>query len=131
MAEAALLVALLLHRPPELVAEVWWMAGLEGVAVVEYESQFNPRACRREEAGGTSWGLWQLWDHCHKQQRDNLLLHCGTGAMFWKRCLHSGGTVARGYSIYNSGSLWRSIEKGRAVQRKYESLRMYVWRRMR
>jgi hypothetical protein len=132
--QAAVIAAMLaaaMNRPADLIAEVYWMSGLEGVAVVEYESQFNPRAYRREAAGGTSWGLWQLWDKCHKQYRDNLLLHCGTGASFWKACLRSGGTVERGYSLYNSGSPWRSIEKGKCVERKYNSLRMYLWRRMR
>jgi hypothetical protein len=131
VAECALLIALLLHRPPGLVATVYEMAGLSGVVVCEYESQFCVTAWKREAMGGTSWGVWQLWSECHPQYRDDLLLHLVYGAEFWKVCLEKGGTVARGYSLYNSGSPWRSIDKGRAVARRYESLAMYLWRRLR
>jgi hypothetical protein len=155
MAEAALLIAMLLHRPPGLVATVYDMAGLSGVVVCEYESQFNERAWRREERGGTSWGLWQLWSVCHPQYRDELLMHIVYGAEFWRKCLEkangavyprpvslSVGTLRSGtvnaapsiavaYSIWNSGSPWRSIEKGREVQRRYNSLAMFLWRHLR
>jgi hypothetical protein len=131
MTECALLIALLLHRPPGLVATVYEMAGLSGVVVCEYESQFNPRAFRVERNDHTSYGLWQLCSEYHPQYRDDLLLHLAYGADFWRQCLEKGGTVARGYSLYNSGSPTRSIEKGRAVQRRYESLAMYLWRRLR
>ena len=131
MAEAALLIAMLLGRPPGLVSTVYDMAGLSGVVVCEYESQFNERAWCRESAGGTSFGIWQLYDKFHPQYRDDLLLHLVYGAEFWKACVAKGGTIARGYSLYNSGNPWRSIEKGRAVESKYKSLSMYLWRRMR
>ena len=131
MAECALLIALLLHRPPGLVATVYDMAGLSGVCVVEAESQFNEKACKREEKGGTSYGLWQLWSVCHPQYRDDLLMHIVYGAEFWAKKLRQGGTVARSYSLYNSGSTWKSIEKGKALARRYESLAMYLWRRLR
>jgi hypothetical protein len=120
-----------MHRPADLIAEVYWMAGLEGVAVVEYESRFNPCACKREVKGGTSWGLWQLWDRYHKQYRSDALLHMGTGSAFWKNCMAKGGTVARAYSIYNGGNPYRSIAKGRAVKRKLDSLTLFVWRHLR
>jgi hypothetical protein len=127
------------------------MAGLSGVVVCEYESQFNPRAFRVERNDHTSYGLWQLCSEYHPQYRDDLLLHLAYGAEFWKACLEkaNGGlgagvensnvtprspespSIARAYSIYNSGSPTRSIEKGRAVQRRYESLAMYLWRRLR
>jgi hypothetical protein len=131
MIECALMLAMMLNRPPGLVATVFDMAGLEGVVVCDFESQFNPKALRREECGGTSFGLWQLWDKCHEQYRSDLLLHMVTGAEFWKTCMDKGGTVARAYSIFNSGSPWRSIEKGRIVERRCESLRLYLWRRVR
>jgi hypothetical protein len=182
VAEAALLIALLLHRPPGLVAIVYDVAGLSGVCVVEYESNFCVTAWRRE-AEGTSWGLWQLYSKCHPQYRDDLLLHLAYGAEFWKACLEkscrvsvqggrtgrqtdtvrvAGGAVrfgalplgaygssnagrgsrvpaegssapsiAVGYSIWNSGSPTRSIEKGKAVQRKYDSYAMYIYRHLR
>jgi hypothetical protein len=148
MAECALLIALLLHRPPELIAFIWQpdIAGFEGVVVVIYESQFNEHALKVEAAGGTSAGLWQLWSECHEQYRDDLLIHIIAGADFWRECnyrargitkrtmpdrVYMGSVLARAYSIFNSGSPWRSIEKGRAVQRKYDSLALYLWRRMR
>jgi hypothetical protein len=125
-----LMLAQAMHRPADLIAEVYWMSGVEGVAVVEYESQFNPHAWRLEP-DGTSYGLWQLYSRCHKQYRDNLLLHIGTGATFWKACMAQGGTIACSYSLYNSGSPWRSITKGRQVEAKYNSLCSYLWRRLR
>jgi hypothetical protein len=132
MTECALLIALLLHRPPGLVSTVYEMAGLSGVCVVEYESQFNDHAFRREELGGTSYGLWQLYDRCHEQYRSDILLHIVAGVFFWSKCMEKGnGSIARAYSIYNSGSPTRSIEKGRAVARRYESWELYLWRRMR
>jgi hypothetical protein len=131
VAEAALMIALLLHRPVGLVSTIYDVAGLSGVCVVEYESNFSVTACRREEKGGNSYGLWQLYSECHRQYRDDLLMHCVYGAEFWRACLAKGGTVARGYSLYNSGHPTRSIEKGRAVARRYESLAMYLWRRLR
>jgi hypothetical protein len=182
MPECALLIALLLHRPFGLVSTVYDMAGLSGVCVVEFESNFSVTACKREEKGGTSWGLWQLWSVCHPQYRDELLAHIVYGAEFWKACLEkscrvsvqggrtgrqrgrqvAGGAVRFGalplgaevekrdghatmtraqqvsapsiavaYSFYNSGSPTRSIEKGRALARRYESLALYLWRRLR
>ena len=155
MIEAALMLAALLHRDPSLVACVYEMGGLDAVVVVEYESQFNPRAWRRETEG-TSWGLFQLYSKCHKQYRDDLLLHIVAGVEFLKECeiraegqeactwasrMDPDGTntdasptahsLAIAYSIYNSGSPWKSIAKGRAVERKRDSLALYLWRRLR
>lgn len=131
MTEAAFLIAMMLGRQPGLVETIYDMAGLEGVIVCEYESQFNARAFRREACEGTSWGLWQLYDKCHKQYRDDLLLHCVYGAAFWRECMDKGKTISRAYSIYNSGSPKASIIKGREVEAKYNSLAMYLYRRMR
>ena len=165
----ALLLAALLHRDPALVACVYDMGGLDAVVVVEYESQFNPRAWRRE-ARGTSWGLFQLYSKCHEQYRDDPLLHIVAGVAFLKECEMRGGRVwarngarsnesagmpwssrksrdmhlglsnfavglpmdrpsslAIAYSIYNSGSPWASIEKGRAVQRKRDEALRWLW----
>jgi hypothetical protein len=129
--EAAFLIAMLLGRPTGLVTTVYEMAGLEGVCVVEYESHFNTRAWRREAAGGTSFGAWQLYDKFHPQYRDDLLLHLAYGAEFWKKCMEKGGTVARAYSIWNSGNTWTSIKKGKEVDRKVNSLAMYLYRHFR
>ena len=86
-----MMIAALLHRPPGLVDAVWRSGGLEAVAVVEMESQFNPRAWRREPRGHTSWGLWQIDDEWHPQHRDDLLLHIVEGARIWREM--SGDTV--------------------------------------
>jgi hypothetical protein len=82
----ALLLAVLLHRPFGLVLTIYDVAGIDGVAVVEYESQFNDHACRVEPEG-TSWGLFQLYSKYHKQYRDDLLLHIVEGASFWAECV--------------------------------------------
>jgi uncharacterized membrane protein YuzA (DUF378 family) len=72
MAEAAFLIAMMLGRPPGLVYTVYDMAGLSGVCVVEAESQFNEHAWCREARGGTSYGLFQLYD----KYQANLLSLC-------------------------------------------------------
>jgi hypothetical protein len=130
MTECALLLALLLHRPPALVASVYEAAGLDGVAVVECESQFNPRALRREPRGHTSWGLFQLDDEWHAQHRGDLLLHIVTGAAFLAQCKR-GVTFAQAVSLYNSGSVDGNLTWGRYVERRRDSLALYLWRRMR
>ena len=132
MIAEAIMIATLLHRPPGLVDAIYQYAGLDGVTVVEFESQFNPEAHKREALGGTSWGLWQLWSECHDQHRDELLWHIVAGAEFWAKCkAKAHGDIARAYSIYNSGSAWKSIEKGRQVERKRDSLYNYLWTRLR
>ena len=155
MTEAALIIALLLNRPVGLVKTVYDMAGLSGVCVVEYESQFNEHAWCKEARGGTSYGLFQLYDKYHPQYRDDLLLHLVYGAEFWKACLEkaNGGagrmvvnrplqgpcfkpmtsapSIAVAYSYFNSGNSRTSIIKGKAVEAKYNSLAMYLWRRTR
>jgi hypothetical protein len=116
MLDVALILALALGRPAGLVENVYAMGGIDAVAVVEYESQFNDRACRREYEG-TSWGLFQLWNKCHEQYRHDLLLHMVAGVAFLAECKVKGnGNIAVAYSIYNSGSPRRSIGKGREVQ---------------
>jgi hypothetical protein len=130
MTEAAILIALLLHRPIGLVGTVYEMGGLSAVVVVEYESEFCITSYRKEK-DGFSYGLFQLYDKCHEQYRDDLLLHIVYGVRFWRECMAKGKTIARAYSYFNSGNARTSIEKGREVQRKYDSLAKYIWRRMR
>ena len=113
----ALLIAALLGRPAGIVSTIYDIGGIDMVCLVEYESQFNDRACRREAKGGTSWGLFQLWDKYHEQHRDDLLLHIVTGASFWAKCKEKGrGNIAVSYSWYNSWGPRKSIAKGLEVQ---------------
>jgi hypothetical protein len=131
----ALMLAALLHRPAPLVDAVYQYAGLDGVAVVEYESQFHDRAFRIERdadgwAIGTSWGLWQLFDRCHKQYREDLLFHIVTGAEFWAKC-KAGRGIAEAYSVWNSGNPRSSLAKGKVVERKRDAMAMFLWRRLR
>lgn len=122
MTQAALLIAIFLHHPPDYIQCVLEIGGIDAVAVVEYESRFNPRAWRRE-IDGTSWGLFQLYDKCHKQYREDILLHIVAGTEFLAECKKvSGGSLARAYSIYNSGTSWISIKKGRQVERLRDRL---------
>jgi hypothetical protein len=123
--DVALLLAALLHRPYGLVDNVYAMGGIDAVAVVEYESQFNPKAFRREYEG-TSWGLFQLWSKCHEQYRHDLLLHMVAGVAFLAECKVKGGSLARSYSVYNSGSPHKSIAKGLAVTRLRDRLALRV-----
>jgi hypothetical protein len=118
------LLALLLHRPVGLVSTIYDVAGIDGVAVVEYESQFCPTAWTREK-GGTSWGLWQLYSKCHPQHREDLLMHIVEGASFWAEC-REGRELAEAYSIFNSGSPTRSLSRGREVERLRDRLARLV-----
>jgi hypothetical protein len=119
------LPTLALGRPTGLVENVYAMGGIDAVAVVEYESQFNPKAHRREYEG-TSWGLFQLWSKCHKQYRHDLLLHMVAGLAFLEECKVKGrGNIAVSYSIYNSGGPRKSIDKGKKVQALRDRL---AWR---
>ena len=129
MAEA-LLLASLLHRPSGLVDAVYQAGGLDSVSVVECESQFNEKAWRREPEG-TSYGLFQLYSKYHEQYRDDLLLHIVAGVSFLAQCIAKGGSLARAYSIYNSGTTWKSIKQGREVERRRDSWAMYLWRHLR
>ena len=125
------LLAFALRAPIPLVQAVYDFSGLDGVCVVEYESRFHPNALRKEPHG-TSYGLFQLYDKYHQQHRDDLMAHIATGAAFWEACMErTHRDVARAYSLYNSGSSWKSIKKGFAVQHRRDSLALYLWRRMR
>jgi hypothetical protein len=131
MIECALLLAALLHRDPNLVSEVYWMAGLDGVSVVECESQFNPRALRVEPRGHTSFGLWQIDNEWHEQYRGNLLLHIDKGAEILRDC--AGRDLSTKVSHYNGGDFpgAYSIAWGKTVEKRRDSLALYLWRRMR
>lgn len=131
MTAAALLLAAYLHAPYGLVLTVMEEGGVDAVAVVWFESRFCPTAYRREYRG-TSWGLFQLWDVEHEQHRDFLLLHISSGAAFLAECKEkAGGDLCVAYSIYNSGSPVRSINKGRIVERKRDAMLRVLWRGMR
>ena len=121
--DIALLLALALGRPVGLVSTVYDVAGIDGVALVEYESRFNERAVRREPRGFTSFGLFQLDSEWHPQWRDDLLLHIVEGASFWEACkAKAGGNIAVAFSWYNSGSPSKSIKKGLEVARLRDRL---------
>jgi hypothetical protein len=148
--EAALLIAMLLGRPAGLVSTVYAMGGLDAVAVVYYESRFNERAWRREREG-SSFGLFQLYDKYHEQYRDDLLLHIVTGVAFLEECKNGAAfpgvsitgleqrnirsqprlSLARAYSIYNSGSPRRSIAKGREVEKLRAAMEWWIWMHLR
>ena len=127
VSHVALMLALLLHRPPGLVSTVLEMGGIDAVAVVECESQFNPSAWRREPEG-TSWGLFQLYDKFHPQYRDDLLLHIATGVEFLEKCkLDAGGNFTRAISLYNSGWLFGNVKWADHVKRVRDNLAWYYW----
>jgi hypothetical protein len=116
------LIALFLGRPLDYMATIYDLGGIDAIAVVEYESQFNPRAFRRE-IDGTSYGLFQLYDKYHVQFRNDPLSHIITGVEFLEECKEkSRGSFSRAYSIYNSGTSWISIKKGEEV----EALRLKI-----
>ena len=127
----ALLLSLLLSCDPALVTAVYDLAGIDGVAVVWCESQFNRKAVRQEPEG-TSWGLWQLYDKYHNQYRHDLWQHLVTGAAHLVECKETaGGDFVRAVSIYNSGSATRSLRWGERVKRERDRLEWWLWRRMR
>ena len=114
------LLSLILHRPPQLVRAVYDIGGIDAVVVVEMESQFCETALCREPQG-TSWGLFQLYDHFHKQYRGDLLMHIVTGVAFLEDCKErAGGNFALAIAYYNGGSKpgAYSIAWGRRVEAK-------------
>jgi hypothetical protein len=125
LAEAVLLAAIL-HAPYAYVELVYSWGGLDAVCVVNYESQFNPR-CRRAEPEGDSFGLFQLYSKYHKQYRTDIVRHVIAGSAFLAGCKRKGGTLAKGYSVYNSGTTWKSIKAGREVERRRDELARFVY----
>ncbi len=123
---AALYLAALLNAPYGMVATVYEIAGLDGVALVWCESRFNPHALRHEPRDHTSWGLWQLDDEFHPQHRDDLLLHCVEGAAFLAECKAGTGSLSAAVARYNGSLAW-----GREVERKRDALAMALWRVLR
>ena len=118
------LLAAVLNRQPLLVKAVYDCGGLDAVALVECESDFDPRAKRKEPRGHTSWGLFQLDDEWHKQHRDNLSLHIWEGVWFLTQCkIASKDNLAGAVQLYNGSRVW-----GRVVEKKRNSLAMYLWR---
>jgi hypothetical protein len=131
MMEAAFILSLLLHRDLDLVWAVYEAGGVDAVAVVECESEFNWKAVRRESEG-TSWGLFQLYDKYHKQYRNDLYQHIVTGAQFLEECKEkAGGDFVAAVSLYNSGSLTKSRKWGERVRRERDRLEWWLLRRMR
>jgi soluble lytic murein transglycosylase-like protein len=109
-----------------LVTAVYDIAGLDGIAVVWCESRFNPKAQRREP-GGTSWGLWQLYDRYHDQHRDYLWAHIESGAAFLATCKErAGGDYVKAVSLYNSGSMTKSRKWGERVKRERDRLEWWL-----
>jgi hypothetical protein len=131
VSEIALMLALLLHRDPGLVDTIYWMAGLDGVALVMCESQFCTYAFRREPRGHTSWGLWQIDSEWWPQWRDDILCHMAQGAAILRAC--PGKTLHDRVAHYNGGEKpgKKAREWGMIVERKRDSLALYLWRRLR
>jgi hypothetical protein len=132
MIEAAMLLAFVLHRDPALVYAVYEAGGLDAVAVVECESQFCISAWRREPDGATSYGLFQLDSKYHKQYRDDPMMHIVTGVSFLAECKQER-TFAQSVAVYNGGARpgRYSVDWGRKVERKRNSLALFLWRRLR
>ena len=132
MTPAALVMAILLGREPFLVSAV--ARSFPGdpalaVAIVEWESQFNPRAQRREKEGVTDWGLWQLNSKYHPQYRDDLAAHIRYGAGFLLCLLltyRKSGDAAVLFSLshFNSGRPWS--KRGLAYAQRVLALRRRI-----
>ena len=127
-----LCIALLFHVPRGTVEFVYGTCGLEGVAVIACESQWNERAFRHEPRGHTSWGYWQIDDEWHEQHRDDVLLHLAAGAAIWQQCMDAAlGNFTLAVRLYNSGSRTKAIAWSEQVRRFRDSLALYVWRHVR
>ncbi len=126
MIAEALMLAALLHRSTGLVSTIYVMGGLDAVAVVECESQFNEKCWRREPRGHTSWGLFQIDDEFHPQHRNDLLLHIVEGVTFLAWCKTKGKDFRTAIYWYNGSWIW-----ARYVERRRDSWMMYLWRRLR
>jgi hypothetical protein len=133
IAEAALLLAMLLHAPPGYVDAVYRAGGLAVVALVSCENvTWNPRAVRREPRGHTSYGFGQIDDEWHDQHRGDLSGHIAEMVRIWRdEC--PGTEPGAKAEHYNGGTYppASSVAWGRIVQRKYDSLALYLWRRLR
>lgn len=98
------------------------------------ESSFRENAFRYEPKGGTSWGLFQLWDKEHDQHRDNLIMHIITGVTFLNDCkARAAGVFWVAVAFYNGG--WdpprSSLDWGDRVEKTRDNLALYVWRHLR
>lgn len=123
----ALLLAAFLNRSPVLVQQVYAAGGLDAVALVECESNFNPQAVRREPRGHSSYGLFQLDNEWHKQWQGDLSRHIATGAAFLAECKARKKTLAEAVRLYNGSYQW-----GRRVEAKRDELvRWLRWREIR
>jgi hypothetical protein len=121
---AALWLAAYLHAPLGPVKTVWELGGLDAVAVVTCESQWQEHAWRRESGHHTSWGLFQINDGYHRQYRDDLLMHIVTGVSFLNECKARTKTLAGAIVLYNGSYAW-----GLTVERKRDELvRWLLWR---
>lgn len=125
-------IALLLRVPYGPVEVAYAMAGLDGVAVITCESQWNQMAFRHEPRGHTSWGLWQIDNEYHEQYRGDLLLHLVAGAVIWRDCLEKAcGNFTLAVRLYNSGSRLGGLAWSDVVRSKRDTLAIYLWRKMR
>ena len=62
-------LALYIHHPQTLVEKVWAAGGIDAVALVECESQFNPKALRREPRHQRAGGFFKLMTSFTRSQR--------------------------------------------------------------
>ncbi len=124
-----------LHAPQYLVEKVYLRGGLDDVAVVTMESQWNPHAFRyeRDRSGkiiGTSYGLQQLFDKCHSQYRNDIDAHIAEGVRWLMKC-EQGNDFERAVSMYNSGSPAGNLAWGHLVNAKRDELARWIhWRQI-
>ena len=133
MIEAALILAIFLHRPPIFVEAVFEESGIDGVAVVEMESQFNPHAFNWEPRGFNSYGLFQIDSEWHNQYRNDLAGHIEEGSIILAECkAKAPGDVARAVAIYNGGDNpgAKAREWGAKVKRERDALSQYLFLRL-
>ena len=131
MTEIVLLLAMVLNAPAPLVRDVYAEGGLDAVAVVSMESNFNPKAIRREARGHTSYGLFQLDDEWHPQHRGDIAAHIREGVKILREC--EGTDLRTKVSHYNGGTYPGAYSEkwGRMVEARRDSLALYLWRHLR
>ena len=130
MIPAAALLACFLHLTgpkAELVEKVWLAGGVDAVALVWMESNFNPRAWRREPRGHTSFGLFQIDDEYHPQWRGDLMRHIAEGQLFLDECKARTPNLRWAVARYNGSLAWGI----RVEAERDELVRWLSWRALR
>ena len=93
-----MLLAMVLHRPPELVRAVYEAGGVPFVALVSCENpRWDTEAVKIEPRGHTSYGLAMIDDEWWPQYRSDLIPHLAQG--WWILHVRFGDDPAH----YNGG----------------------------